>query len=187
MKKVLLWITRDVSLKSETCHYKTKFGRRNFFILIRKALNLLKSLAFSHSKRIYREPGLQPGSMPSSQPLGLPSHFSLAALLCQNTLWGHPPATAASIIPKVGGYMRNTHSLGLYHGLHLRSSKDTMHPSHHRFTSSQPLKATLSPLKPSRRLYLVFRKTRIDGVAWRRSPCHRERKTDMWKGSLVLG
>lgn len=129
MKNVILWIMRDAGLKSETCHYKTKFGRRNLFILIRKALNLLKSLAFSHSERIYRETGLWPGSVPGSQPLGLPSHFSLAAPLHQNTLWGHPPATAASVIPKVGGYMRNIYSLGLYYGLHLRSSKDTMHPS----------------------------------------------------------
>lgn len=99
---------RDAGLKSETCHYKTKFGRRNFFILIRKSLHLLKSLASSHSERTYRELGLWPGSVPGSQPLGLPSHFSLAAQLCQNTLWGQPPATAASIFPKVGGYMRNT-------------------------------------------------------------------------------
>lgn len=77
-----------------------------FLILIRKVPNLLKSLSFSHSGRICREPGLQPGPVPSSQPLGLPSQC-LAVQLCQNTLWGQPPATAARAIPGLGHDTRN--------------------------------------------------------------------------------
>lgn len=104
-EKSNLWIMRDAGLKSETHQYKNL--EEETFNLIRKALNLLESLAFSHSKRICRELGLWPGPVPGSQPVGQLSHFSLAAQLCQNTLWGHTPATAASVIPKVGGYMRN--------------------------------------------------------------------------------
>lgn len=187
MKNVILWIMRDAGLKSETCHYKTKFRRRNFFILIRKALNLLKGLAFSHSERIYREPALRPGSVPGSQPLGLPSHFSLAAPLHQNTLWGHPPATAASVIPKVGGYMRNITqpwAVLWFAPKILQGHYASFLPQIHLLSALEG--PCLSPLEPAKRLCLLSRNTRIDGVAWRRSSCHSKRRSGVWKGSLVL-
>lgn len=176
----------DAGLKSETCHYKTKFGRRKFFILIRKAPDLLKSLAFSHSERIYGEPGLWPGSVPGSQPSALPSHF-LAAQLCQNTLWGHPPATAASVIPKVGGYMRNItqpwavlwfapkilqgHYVSFLSQIHLLSALEG------HAVSTWTCKETLLALKKN--------KDRWCGLE--RCPCHSKRRAGVWKDSLVLG